>query len=278
MRSLFYLLNTLFSTRINDFLIGYFLGTVALGYYAVSYRILQVLIQLLVRTTSAVSLPTFSRLKHDLARFRDAFYTVTRLTSAIAFPVFAGVAVLAPQLVEVFFGQQWLPSASLLQLLSIVGMIRSISFFKSSILIAIGEPVWTVRLKLLSVIANLIGFAIAYHWGIYAVTLAYMIQSLLLFPVGQWIISRILSIPLRTYLRQFSAPLASSLLMASIILITKYYLKDSINMQIIILISCFLLGAITYLSSLRIASPNIFHEFINIAKTILSKSTQKEIA
>lgn len=264
-----------FNTRINDFLIGYFLGSVALGYYAISYRILQVLVQLLVRTTSTVSLPTFSRLTNDLERFRTAFYTITRLTSAIAFPVFAGMAVLAPELVALMFGQKWLPTVPLIQLLAISGILRSVSFFKSSVLVAMGRPVWTVRLKILSVVVNLIGFFISYPWGIFAVTAATVLRGLIVFPIGQWAIAKILSIPLRKYLKQFAVPLTSSLGMIAVLLIAKNYLMAEIEMKIFLLGINSLLGVITYLLMIWILSPKILHEFLDVGKIALSKSKQK---
>ena len=264
-----------FNTRINDFLIGYFLGSVALGYYAISYRILQISTQLLVKTTSGVSLPTFSRLKNDLERFRSAFYAVTRLTSAIAFPVFAGMAILAPEIVAVMFGQKWLPIVPLISLLAIPGILRSVSFFKSPVLVAMGHPAWTVRLKILSVGLNLIGFAISYRWGIVAVTVATVVRSIIIFPVGQWVITRIVVIPLGTYLRQFAVPLISSLGMMAVLIIAKQYLMTGINMQILLLGASTLLGTVTYLLMVRILSPKIFCDFLDIGKIALSKYNQK---
>ena len=263
-----------FNTRLNDFLIGYFLGPVLLGYYAISYRILRICIQLLVKTTSSVCLPTFSRLRDDRSRFRLAFYTVTRLTSAIAFPVFVGIAALAPELVVVMFGEQWLPSVPLIQLLAIAGILRSVTFFKNSVLIAMGEPAWTVRLKVLSVVLNVIGFAIAYRWGIIAVTAAVVARGIIVFPIGQWVITRIVAIPLGTYLRQFAVPLTSSLVMMAVILITKKYVMSGIETKMLVLSIGTFLGAATYLILIRILSPKIFDDFLNIGRIALSKSSQ----
>lgn len=265
-----------FNTRMNDFLIGYFLGVNVLGYYAIAYRTLQVLTQLLVRTTSAIALPTFSRLKNQIQRFREAFYTATRLTSVIAFPVFASVIVLAPVMVKLFFGEKWLPCVPLLQMLSIVGMIRSVTFFKSSVLIAAGKPVWTVRLKLLNVTANLIGFSIAYRYGIYAVTMAFVLHNVLLFPISQLVISRIVTIPLAKYIRQFIMPFISSLLMAIIMIITFIFLEHITINYIGILIACTIVGIISYVAILRAIAPSIIVEFIDIFKTVVSNSARRE--
>ncbi|MEL7333715.1 MAG: lipopolysaccharide biosynthesis protein [Cyanobacteria bacterium J06560_2] len=279
-----------FNTRINDFLIGYFLGPVALGYYAIAYRVLQVSTQLLVRTTSSVALPAFSRLSHDLPRFRSAFCSVTRLTSAIAFPIFTGMAVLAPQLVLLLFGQTWQPAVPIIRLLAISGMVRSISFFKSSVLIAIGQPIWTVRLKLLSVAINLIGFAITYRWGLQAVTAAIVIGGLVVFPVGQWAVSRLIALPLKQYLQQFAMPLLSAIAMipvmilaqravispVEILLLNRQWLSESGLFDLLSLGVLSSFGAGSYLILIRLLSPQIFCDFLEIGRLLLSKKSRKK--
>ena len=59
-----------FNKRADNLLIGYFLGEVALGYYAIAYRILEMMTQLLVKTIDQVALPTFARLQTEPERFR----------------------------------------------------------------------------------------------------------------------------------------------------------------------------------------------------------------
>jgi PST family polysaccharide transporter len=264
-----------FNNRVNDFLIGYFLSPVALGYYTISYRVLQVMTQLLVKTTKDVALPTFSRLQNDLRKFRKAFYTATKLTSAIAFPCCLGMVVLAPELVIVIFGEQWLPAVPIMQILAFTGMVRSISFFKSSVFLAMSKPSWWLWLSMLSVILNFLGFAISYRWGIVAVTFAYTIRSIIVFPIGQWAVSLLIKTPLLTYLRQFVAPLLSAVIMASAILIVKELFLNSFNPGIVIFLST-IFGMIIYGVSIRLFSPQLFSEFWELSRLALSKSKSEQ--
>ena len=261
-----------FNTRINDFLIGYFLGSAALGYYAVAYRILRTLIKLLVRTSSEVALPTFSRLQEDLPRFRKTFYSATQLSSLVAFPVFFGVVATAPELIILLFGPQWEASIPLMQVLAFVGMIRSISFFKGSVFMALGKPQWRLWLGFLTVGLNLLGFAIALPWGIVAVTVAYAVRGLLVFPVGQWAISRLIDIPLLTYLQQFIVPLLGSVIMAAGILLMKAPVSTVIESKIAALIVYTLLGALLYGAIIRLAAPQLFKHLLEVARLASSKS------
>ncbi|HEY9661499.1 MAG TPA: lipopolysaccharide biosynthesis protein, partial [Allocoleopsis sp.] len=84
--------------RSDDFLIGFFLGSVALGYYSIAYKVLLTTTELLMGFVNKVAMPVFSRLQDNPERLRQAFYRSTQLTSLIAFPCFIGIALSAPEI------------------------------------------------------------------------------------------------------------------------------------------------------------------------------------
>ncbi|NJP10991.1 MAG: lipopolysaccharide biosynthesis protein [Leptolyngbyaceae cyanobacterium RU_5_1] len=264
------------NNRADDFLIGYFLGSTALGFYSVAYRVLTVMTQLLVHTSNQVALPAFSRLQEDSERFRKAFYSATQLTSLIAFPIFLGVMLLAHELVISLFGKQWLPSVPVLQILSCVGILRSVTYFKGSIFMALGKPSWRLWLGVLSAGLNVIGFVIAVRWGIVAVAWAYLIRACIVFPIGQWAVSKLIQTPLLTYLRQFTAPLFCSLLMAIAILGTKQLL-GSFFMPQILLIICGGIGAIAYILAIRYLAPGLLQQLLDLARSASDQSNHQRI-
>jgi PST family polysaccharide transporter len=120
-----------FNQRTDQVIIGYFLGEVALGYYAIAQRILQVMTQLLVETIIQVALPTFSRLQNDFPRFLGTFYRATQFTGLIAFPIFFAVMILSPELVVSLFGQKWTNAIPILQIIPLVGILPAILILKT---------------------------------------------------------------------------------------------------------------------------------------------------
>ncbi|MBD2073819.1 lipopolysaccharide biosynthesis protein [Phormidium sp. FACHB-592] len=263
------------NSRADDLLIGYFLGAIALGYYSIAYRILTVMQQLLVQTTQQIALPTFSRLQNNLEQFRQTFYTATKLTSLVAFPTFLGVAVLAPELIVLIFGKQWLPSIPVLQVLALAGLFQSISFFKSSVFVAMGKPSWSLWLSLLSMVLNLIGFSIAVRWGIVAVAVAFVVRGYLVFPIGQWAVSRLINAPVLTYLKQFAVPLASAILMSIVILLARHLLLSITNIPILIVLVSSLLGTAVYAGLIRFLSPSLFTCLLDFIQLLLMRSKAK---
>lgn len=166
--------------RSDDFLIGYFLGSIALGYYSVAYRLLLILTQLLTTIIVKVSLPTFSRLQQEPERLRNALYKAIQLTSLITFPGFLATVILAPELVTVIFGQEWSPSIPVMQVLNLIGILYAYFYFNGSVMMAVGKPSWKLALDFIQAVSNVIAFAIAVQWGIVAVAAAYVIRGYLM--------------------------------------------------------------------------------------------------
>jgi len=250
-----------FNQRTDQLLIGYFLGEVALGYYAIAHRILQVMTQLLVETIIQVALPTFSRLQNDSQRFLDAFYRATQFTSLIAFPVFFAVIILAPEIVITLFGEKWIEAITIIQILVCAGILRVISLFQRSAFVAMGKPSLQFKLGLVNAILNLIACLIAVKWGILAVATAYVISDYLVFPIGQWFLSQLISLSWKTYLSQFLAPITCTLVMTIMMFICQKFLTSNLTSQISLII-CSILGMIVYTMSLRLMFSQLFSEII----------------
>jgi PST family polysaccharide transporter len=240
------LLNTL-TRRSDDFLIGYFLGPTLLGYYTVGYRLLLVTMRLVTGIVNSVAFPTFSRIQQNRKRTRRAFYEVTQYTSLLAFPVFIGLAVLAPELVTALFGEQWAPSIPIMQILALIGILLSVLAFNGSVMRASGKPSWQFGIMLLTAVCSVIGFLIAVRWGIVAVAASFVIVGYLLAPLSYVAVRKLIQIDFRTYLGQFVAPLSASLIMAAVILGLKSVLEHqalNLFLQLSIYVTA---GVLTYL-------------------------------
>jgi PST family polysaccharide transporter len=253
------------SRRSDDFFIGYFLGTSALGYYAVGYRVFSILTELLTSVLSKVTLPTFARLQQDPVRLRNALYQAIQLSSLITFPGFLVTSVLAPELIQVVFGEKWLPSVPVMQILNLSGIAFAYFYFNGSVLMAIGKPSLKLALDLIQAMSNIIGFSIAVKWGIVAVASAFVIRLYLMSPLIIWVVWRHININVLTYLRQGTTALAGTLAVLFTIFSVKYFLSDLFSPFIILSISVFL-GIVVYLSSIFMLSPKLFRQVVNIVR------------
>jgi PST family polysaccharide transporter len=260
---------TFFSRRSDDLLIGYFLGPTMLGFYAVGYRLLLVMMRIVTGITNAVAFPTFSRIQHKPEKMRRGFYNVTQYTSLLAFPAFIGIAVLAPEVVEAFFGEQWLPSVPVMQVLVFIGILQSVLHFNGSVINASGKPSWQLGILFLTSMGSVIGFLIAVQWGIVAVAAAFVIVGYLVAPVSYFAVRKLIQVDFKTYLIQFLAPLSASLIMVAVIMSLKYLLKDQdLNLYLELFIYV-MAGVATYLIVIGFTARHLARQVFELVRLAL---------
>jgi PST family polysaccharide transporter len=260
--------------RADDFLVGYFLGSKALGYYSVAYRLMMIGLDLLTNVINQVAIPTFSKLQLEPERLLRAFYSVIELTSLVSFPAFIGLAVLAPELIPTLLGAKWLPSIPVIQVLALIGALHSVYYYNGSVIMAMGKPSWKLIINFIYSIANVIAFIIAVRWGIVAVAAAFVIRGYALAPMELWLLKKLIPLNLITYFRQYIAPLAGSLAIAVTIWIVKYFLGDWVNVYVLLAI-CIALSIASYVMTILLIAPNLFRQVFDMAQLAVRVKTDE---
>jgi PST family polysaccharide transporter len=257
--------------RSDDFLIGYFLGPTLLGYYTIGYKLLLVIIRVVTGIINGVAFPVFSRLRQKPKRILRAFYNVTQYTSLLSFPVFIGLATLAPELVLALFGEKWAPSIPVMQVLALIGILQSVLFFNGTIIRASGKPSWELVIMFMNTICNVIGFWLAVRWGIVAVAASFVIVSYLISPISYIAVRRLIHIDFRTYLWQFGTPLSASLIMVAVIVGLKYFFRDQ-SLNLYLELSIYLLaGVLTYVLVIGLTARSLFRQALELAGLVLPR-------
>jgi PST family polysaccharide transporter len=268
---------TVLMKRSDDLLIGYFLGPALLGFYTIGYQLLLIIIRLVTEVTNSVAFPAFSRIQNQPERLRQAFYKVTQYTSVLAFPVFIGLATLAPELVPAVFGEKWAPSIPVMQVLSLIGILQSVLFFNGSVIKASGKPSWQFGIMLLNAVCSVIGFLLAVRWGIVAVAVSFVIVGYLLAPISYMAVRRLIQFDFRTYLGQFMPSLTASLLMVVVITGLKYFLREQ-SLNVYLELAIYLLaGGLTYLMAIGLLARHLYQQGLEIVSMALPKWKSRKV-
>lgn len=254
----------------DNLLIGYFLGASALGYYTIAYRLIQTLTQLISGITAKVALPTFSKLQGDREKMRDWFLKVVRLTSIFSFPLFAGIAVFASDIISLVFGENWGASIPIMQVLSFIGILHSIAYFDGVVMVANGKPAWRFLVSIFNAVTNVLAFLLVVRWGILAVAVAYVVGGYIRSPLRLWLLNRILNVHWMSYSKQFFPAFMSAFLAALTLLIVRYYLEPLFG-QVLLLILTSILGAVLYLSVLMLVSPNSVRQIRDVFNVLYGR-------
>jgi O-antigen/teichoic acid export membrane protein len=254
------------SVHSDDFLIGYFLGPIALGYYTLAYNLLIVTTDLLISVPNAVAFPLLSSLQTDPMGVKRAFGKVILLQSIVAFPFFLGITALSSELIVQLYGTPWIASIPVLQLLMLIGIVRSAMYIYSSVFRAAGKPSWRFWIYLLTAVMNVIGFILVVHLGIVAVAASYVIVSYLIMPLYFVMIRNLIGVSIRSHLSQYGPAVLSSLLMFAIVYAFKLLIGDQmlLPLRLSILI---LIGAATYLLTLRLTYPPVYKQMVGVAQS-----------
>ena len=172
-----------FNTNLDYLLIGSLLGAKALGYYTLAYNLVLRPSSTINPIITKVAFPVFSKIQTDIIKLKRGYLKVLQFLSSVNFPIMAGLAVVAPLAVPTIFGEQWLPSVILIQILAILGLLRSTLNPIGFLLLAKGRAdlgfKWNVVLMITQIpglylgakFGGTVGVAIAYSilMGIYII-------------------------------------------------------------------------------------------------------------
>jgi len=243
--------------KADDMLIGLVLGATALGYYSVGYRLLSYLTQLVTGTVQSVALPVLSRLQADLERLRRVFIIMLEYLALGAFPVFVGIAFVAPELVPLVFGPRWSASIPVMQVLALAGAAKALPIATSTVFLAAGKPAIQLGLNVVTTSLAVIGFAVVVPRGIVAVALVHLLVNLLAAPLHAVVLRRSLGVPARRLAAALHVPVAGLLLLGGVLFIMEAVRPDSV-MPIAWLVLKVALGAAAYLGGTFVLGRSLF--------------------
>lgn len=110
-------------TKAGDFAVGRLVGTSALGYFSMAFRLSDIATQTLMAPARRVLLPGYAKLAGDPRLLQSSFLDVLAVMLIIGAPLGAGMALTAEPLVEVLLGSKWQEAVPLIQILGIFGIV-----------------------------------------------------------------------------------------------------------------------------------------------------------
>lgn len=256
------------SRNADNFLIGVFLGTVPLGIYAVGYRILDVSQRLLINVARKITFPAFSRLQHDEPRLTSAYLRVTRVGSVLIVPGYVGLALIAPELTVLLFGQTWAESGPVAAILFLSGPVLAVQAFSGSLLYAAGHPEVVLRFRVITTLANIVGFVVALPFGILAVAAAFTIRAYVLLPLLLVWTRRHAAVRIAEYLAQVRGTAAATLVMSAVIVALKVLGADRIGPGPFLALEV-TAGALTFVAVLWLVERSLIGDVWEFAQHVL---------
>ena len=253
-----------FNSNLDYLLIGALLGAKPLGYYTLAYNLVLRPSLMINPIITRVAFPLFSKVQNDILRLKKGYLKGLELLSSVNFPLMAGLAVVAPAAVPAIFGIQWLPSVILVQILTIVGLLRSLGNPVGSLLLARGRADLAFKWNLTLLITQIPGL---YLWarlvGTIRVAIAFAVLMCLYSVFHYLILIRTMLGPcLREFIARIWPSLWMSGVMAGAVLLLGIFLHNvPVLLRLIIQILC---GAAVYLGLMMLNQKPLVVEIKNM--------------
>ncbi|WP_406657769.1 lipopolysaccharide biosynthesis protein [Methanolobus sp. ZRKC2] len=213
-------------TVIDTVIIGKNLGVEYLGYYTIGLSIANFFTIQLANIASQVLFPLYSKIENsDLIGLTHL--KILKFSSYVIFPISFGIISVSENFILIFYGDKWVPTIAVLQILCIYGLTQSIQKISENVFFSMGKPKIVAKINLIQflMITALI-FPLTLEYGIIGTSISVMIPSLLTMFIALHNVSKVLRINYRYILETIFEPAIGSILMLFSIFQLKVYLQN----------------------------------------------------
>jgi len=248
------------------FIAGRVLSEELMGYYAVAMYLSAIASVKVMPLLNQVALPAYSRLQDDPSAVGYYFLKVVRVVALITFPIFFGLAVVAPEFVHLILGEKYEGAILPIVLLSLAMPMRMISNLFPAMVYGRGRPGVEMGNTLFGLFVMPIAVLIGVHWGILGLCLAWLTGFPLVFAFQLRRSAKVAAVPPMAVLRATVPALVASLLMTGIVLAIKYLPLAAIGhaVEFALLV---LAGIAVYLAVLRVSFRDRIREVLSTVRS-----------
>lgn len=192
-------------------------GPGAAGIYNLGKRVQVAMLVALSGALDRVSLATFSKLQKNQARLVAVFEQALAISMLAVFPLFFGVAAVAPELIDVVLGPAWLAAATPMALLLIGGAFAVATSYCDNVLLVLEQRRWIVALHVVFIFVLIGGLLLFGRFGPTFVAATSLAASIIRSLAAAFALGRAAPFSVGAYLRTIAAPTVLSLAMLMLI-------------------------------------------------------------
>lgn len=241
--------------RLQELIAAFFLTPAAVGYIRLSWRCIDLVSQIAVIPFGSVAMATYSRVHEENGQLEGAYFGFIRLSGSVAFPCFLGMAAIAPVLVPVAFGDNWVPAVPVLQLLCMTALPFVANSFMWPLMAAIKRADRNLQMSFIQFLGGSILCLLAAPFGLIAVTLAHVIRAYIIWPLALMIMQKDAGISIKGTFSTIVIPFALSAIMALLVGGAYALLQGSLS-PVPTLITLVAGGMLAYTALLFLFMPN----------------------
>jgi len=225
-------------------LIGKIYGVSQLGFYDRANNTKQIPIKLLSGILARVAFPIFSAAKKDKEKLYKGVQLAVQSLMLINTPIMFGILVTADNLVLVLFGEKWLESVPLLQILCLAGIFWPLHVINLNVLKAQGYSGLFFKLEVFKKVFGTLFLLVGiFYYGVPGLAWSQVAFSFIAFFINAFYTGKKINYGAWKQIWDFISILFISFAMAVAVYFTRYYIIDS---ALVILINQMIIGICLY--------------------------------
>lgn len=161
-------------------------SVLALSHFA--FRMLDAALGIVGQTVSRIALPRLCALQHDRAAMADTYGDIAQLQALLGLPICIGIALTAPDLVNLVLGPSWAGTAEAARVVAAAAAFTFLYGGHGSLFVALGKASRNFYVGVVSLALPLIALAVFQPQTPQAVALSWALPSLVLPPAMTWLV------------------------------------------------------------------------------------------
>lgn len=248
------------NASLSDLLLGRLINMEAVALFNRAKSLSELVSSILWKAASSVSLPYFSQAIRDGRPVIPIFLHATTLYSTISIPICIVLAVIAEPTIQLLYGEQWVSSAPLLQLLCLATAVGAPATLINQLFTAMGEVKTQLKLDVQYLLLQLVLVIFCAPFGLKAVAAGYFfsaVVSTILRLVALFKLSEV-------KLREVFSTVAQSIVPAFMSIVGPVFVMSlNINSVLITIFLSVLMATVGFLLSLFVTRNSLWVEWNN---------------
>lgn len=238
--------------------LGSFLGLAEAGYYRAAERIVGAISELLGEPARMLAWTAFRKIKGqpaDPQKFEELGRTATHFMTAlmiVSAPVYIGLALVSPALVDIALGDSWAPTAALVSILAIKQVLLIPGYVTEPLLSITGNIARMPRLMLLNGVVAIALIVAAAPFGVEAAAFGQCIAALISLKISAHLQGRYGGLDWKRVFRDCGYVFIAILAMSAIVYAFGYIGEATAMTRIEMIAFQVLSGAVTYFAALGV--------------------------
>lgn len=200
--------------RLVDAVVGATLGAAALGYLRIAWQLSYFILNLFIYPVVSVASSAFAKIKDSPLEMRDTFRSMCLGALIMIAPAAFGLIAAAPTLIPALLGVQWIPSVTVIQLISITFFTEIPCYLLLGVLIGVGRANAFLAFGAFQFAASGFLAAVAAPFGVEAVAAAYVARCFLSCLFALHLLGQVFPLGAPALLKAATPPLLAGAVMA----------------------------------------------------------------